>query len=68
MQNFNHCINKQFQTQRRQLWHILQKKDPFWLLVTTTLRNLSANFIKYIYQKGVLFIPSENVITLALSM
>jgi hypothetical protein len=41
----------------------ITEKDPFWLLVTATLRNLSANFIKYTYQKGVLFISSENVIT-----
>lgn len=50
MQNLNYFMIKQFQTQSRHRY-ILQKRDPYWLLVIAALKNLSANFTKCIYQK-----------------
>lgn len=37
----------------------ITNKISVWLLDTATLRNLNANFIKCIYQKGPLFVSFE---------
>lgn len=57
MQNLNCCMNN-FKIRGDSMAHITNKISV-WLLDTATLRNLNANFIKCIYQKGPLFVSFE---------